>query len=92
MTTSTTLPPRIEAAREATATRIGAACGLVGIALVAAGFSLVASAQATFHSPDADVVGYYTGADGTTTFAGGLVEAVGLLLFLPIAAALASRL
>lgn len=82
---------RQRATPQTTTTRVGAGLGLAGIALVAAGFALVASAQATFHSPDADVLAYYTDASPARTFSGGLVEALGLLLFLPFAAMLAER-
>lgn len=75
----------------AMSTRIGAGLGLAGIALVVGGFALVAPAEATFHSTDADVLAYYTDAGLARTFTGGLIEALGLLLFLPFATMLAER-
>lgn len=75
----------------ATSTRIGAGLGLAGIVLASAGFALVASADATFHSPDGAVLAYYTEAGLGRTVAGGLIQALGLLLLLPFAAVLAAR-
>jgi len=95
MTTSTAPAPRTDrdVPRPGTpGTRVGAGCGLAGIALVSAGFALIASADATFHSPDGDVLAYYAEAGLARTFTGGLIESLGLLLFLPFAAMLAARI
>jgi hypothetical protein len=89
---TTTTAPRVDLDATPAGTRLGAALGIAGLALVAAGFSLVASGEATFHAPDGDVLAYYAEADLARTFTGGLVEALGLLLFLPFAAMLAGRL
>ena len=91
MTTTTAPAPRADHDASSTGTRVGAGLGIAGIALVAGGFSLIASAGATFHSPDSDVLAYYTEAGLARTFTGGLVEALGLLLFLPFAAMLSGR-
>jgi hypothetical protein len=94
MTTSTAPVPsaRRDLAPDASTTRLGAAAGLASIALVAAGVALIASAGATFHSPDSEVLRYYTETGLVRTVAGGLVQALGLLLLLPFAAMLAARL
>ena len=94
MTTVSTAEPRREhdvPRQSTTSTRIGAGCGLAGIVLASAGFALVASADATFHSPDGDVLAYYTEAGLARTVSGGLIQALGLLLLLPFAAMLAAR-
>jgi hypothetical protein len=94
MTTQTAPAPRGErnVPRHSTGTtRIGAGCGIAGIVILSTGFALVASADATFHSPDNDVLAYYTQAGLARTFSGGLIESLGLLLFLPFAAMLAER-
>ncbi len=88
---TTTTAPSVDRDATASGTRLGAGLGIAGIALVAGGFSLVASADATFHAPDGDVLAYYAGTDLARTFAGGLIEALGLLLFLPFAAMLAGQ-
>jgi hypothetical protein len=94
MTTTTAPAPRTDhdvPPQSATGTRIGAGCGLAGIALASAGFALVASADATFHSPDGDVLAYYAEAGLARTVSGGLIQALGILLLLPFAAMLAAR-
>ncbi len=87
-----TAPPRPRVPTDETVgTRIGAACGLAAIVLTSAGFALVASAVASFHSPDGDVLAYYAGTGLARTVSGGLIQALGLLLLLPFAAMLAAR-
>lgn len=94
MTTTTAPAPRADhdvERQSTTGTRIGAGCGLAGIVLASAGFALVASADATFHSPDSAVLAYYTEAGLARTVSGGLIQALGVLLLLPFAAMLAAR-
>jgi hypothetical protein len=95
MTTTTTAPaPRAEhdvPRQSATSTRVGAGIGLACIAFLSAGFALLASADATFHSSDSDVLAYYAEAGLARTVSGGLIQALGLLLFLPFVAMLADR-
>jgi hypothetical protein len=87
---TTTTAPRVDSDTTA-GTRLGAGLGIAGIALLVGGFSLVASTDATFHAPDSDVLAYYAETDLARTFTGGLIEALGLLLFLPFAAMLTGR-
>jgi hypothetical protein len=76
----------------ATSTRIGAGLGLASVVLLMAGFALVAPAGAVHTNPAEEIVGFYSGSDQTAAYAGGLIESVGLLLFLPFVAMLAARL
>jgi hypothetical protein len=76
----------------ATTTRTGAALGLASVVLLMAGFALVAPAGAVHTNPAEEIVGFYSDGSQTARYAGGLVESVGLLLFLPFAAMLAARL
>ena len=73
------------------ATRIGAACGIAGIVLVVTGFAIAAPTEATLTSSPSDVVAFYTEAGLAKTLAGGMIESLGLLLYLPFAAMLTSR-
>ena len=91
MTQTLSSPSAVTDDGDVGATRLGAAAALAAIALIAAGFALIASADATFHSSDEAVVSYFTGADVPRTVAGGLLEIVGLLLLLPFVAMLTSR-
>jgi hypothetical protein len=72
-------------------TRIGAALGLLSIVLVATGFAVAAATETTIASPPSEVAAFYTEAGLARTLAGGIVEALGLLLFLPFAAVLTGR-
>jgi hypothetical protein len=72
-------------------TRIGAALGLLSIVLVATGFAVAAATETTIASPPSEVAAFYTEAGLARTMAGGIVEALGLLLFLPFAAVLTGR-
>ena len=72
-------------------TRIGAGLGIAGIVLVATGFALAAATEATIASPEADVAAFYTEAGLARTLTGGIVETLGLLLFVPFAAMLTGR-
>ena len=76
----------------ATSTRIGAGLGLASVVLLMAGFALVAPAGAVHTNPAEEIVGFYSGGDQTAAYAGGLIESVALLLFLPFVAMLAARL
>jgi hypothetical protein len=76
----------------ATSTRIGAGLGLASVVLLMAGFALVAPAGAVHTNPADEIVGFYSDGSQTAAYAGGLMESVGLLLFLPFAAMLAARL
>jgi hypothetical protein len=74
-----------------TGTRIGAAFGLASIALVATGFAIASPTEATMTSSPDEVVAFYTEAGLATTLTGGLIEVLGLVLFLPFAAMLTGR-
>jgi hypothetical protein len=74
-----------------TGTRLGAACGLASIVLIATGFAIASPTEATITSAPADVVAFYTGAGLAKTLTGGLIEVLGLVLFLPFAAMLTGR-
>jgi hypothetical protein len=90
-----TLPtPEIDgrAGTAATATRTGAALGLASVVVLMAGFALVAPAGAVHTNPAEEIVAFYSEGGQTARYAGGLAEAVGLLLFLPFVAMLAARL
>ena len=76
----------------ATTTRIGAGLGLASVVLLMAGFALVAPAGAVHTNPADEIIGFYSDGSQTATYAGGLVESVALLLFLPFVAMLAARL
>ena len=75
-----------------TTARIGAGLGLASVVVLVAGFALVAPAGAVHTNPVDEIVGFYSDGSQTARYAGGLVEAVGLLLFLPFVAMLAARL
>jgi hypothetical protein len=85
-------PGAATVAPDSRATRIGAACGIAGIVLTITGFAIAFPTEATLTSPARDVVAFYTEAGLAKTLGGGLIEILGLLLFLPFAAMLASRL
>jgi hypothetical protein len=72
-------------------TRIGAGLGIVSIALVAGGFAVAAATETTIASSPDEVAAFYTGAGLAKTLVGGIVEVLGLLLFLPFAAMLTGR-
>lgn len=73
-------------------TRTGAALGLAGVLVLLAGFALVGPAGAVHTNPDVEIVGFYSDGPQTAKYAGGLVAALGLLLFLPFAAMVTARL
>jgi hypothetical protein len=73
-------------------TRTGAALGIASVVVLMAGFALVAPAGAVHTNPVDEIVGFYSGGSQTATYAGGLIESIGLLLFLPFAAMTAARL
>jgi hypothetical protein len=72
-------------------TRIGAGLGVASIALVATGFAVAAATETTIASSPDEVAAFYTGAGLAKTLTGGIVEVLGLLLFLPFAAMLTGR-
>lgn len=73
-------------------TRTGAALGIASVVLLMTGFALVAPAGAVHSNPAEEIVGFYSEGGQAAKYAGGLVEAVALLLFLPFVAMLAARL
>ena len=73
-------------------TRTGAALGLASVLVLLAGFALAAPAGAVHTNPADEIVGFYSDGSQTAKYAGGLVGALGLLLFLPFVAMLVSRL
>jgi hypothetical protein len=73
-------------------TRIGAGLGIGSIVLVATGFAVAAATETTIASSPSEVAAFYTEAGLAKTLTGGIVEALGLLLFLPFAALLAGRI
>ena len=78
-------------AADRTTTRIGAGLGIVSIVLVATGFAVAAATETTIASSPSEVAAFYTGAGLARTLTGGIVEMLGLLLFLPFAAVLTGR-
>lgn len=73
-------------------TRVGAALGVAGIALIVGGFALVAPTGATITSSAEEIADFYTGSSLTRVLAGGLVECLGFVLFLAFATMLTGRL
>lgn len=73
-------------------TRTGAALGLASVLVLLAGFALVAPAGAVHANPADEIVGFYSDGSQTAKYAGGLIGALGLLLFLPFVAMLVVRL
>jgi hypothetical protein len=93
MTTQTlSTPPVSTAGTTARSTRIGAGIGIAGVVVLVAGFALVAPAGAVHTNPADEIVAFYSGGSQTATYAGGLIESVGLLLFLPFVAMMTARL
>lgn len=92
--THTLSTPEIDgpAGTAATTTRTGAALGLASVVVLMAGFALVAPAGAVHSNPAEEIVAFYSEGSQTAKYAGGLAEAVGLLLFLPFVAMLTARL
>jgi hypothetical protein len=84
--------PRLTPDAGARTTRIGAALGLVSIVLIATGFAIAAATEATIASTESEIAAFYTGAGLARTLAGGLIEVLGLVLFLPFAVLLTGRL
>ena len=76
----------------ATVTRIGAGLGIGSVILMMAGLAIEGPADALHTNPVDDIVGYYTGDGLATKFTGGLIDALGILLFLPFVAMIVSRL
>jgi len=76
---------------DARTTRVGAALGIASIVLVATGFAIAAPTEATLTSSEGEVVAFYTEAGLAKTLTGGLIEVIGLVLFLGFAAMLTSR-
>lgn len=72
-------------------TRIGAALGVASIVLIATGFSIAAPTEATITSSEEEVVAFYSQAGLAKTLAGGLIEILGIVLFLAFAAMLTAR-
>jgi hypothetical protein len=95
MTQTRTTPSPVAAdvgsGSDARTTRLGAGLGVASIVLIAAGFAIAMPAEATIGSSESEVVAFYTGAGLAKTLTGGLVEVLGLALFLPFAAMIASR-
>jgi hypothetical protein len=80
------------AAPDRDSTLLGAGLGIASVVLSVTGFAIAAATEAELSSSPADVAAFYTGADLARTVAGGAIEILGLLLFLPFAAMLATRL
>ena len=92
MTHTLTTPTDGSTGAAARTTRTGAALGLASIVLTVAGLALVAPAEAVLTRPAEDVVAFYSEGSPALTYAGGLLESVGLLLLLPFVVLLAGRL
>lgn len=72
-------------------TRVGAGLGILSIVLVASGFSVAAATETTIASRPSEVAAFYAEAGLARTLAGGIIEILGLLLFLPFVAVLTGR-
>ena len=93
MTTQTlSTPPVATTGASASTTRAGATVSIAGIALLMAGFALLAPAAAVHTNPVDQIVAFYTDGSQTAKYTGGLIESVGLLMFLPFVAMLVARL
>ena len=79
-------------AAERRATRGGALSGIAAVALVLAGFALLAARESTLRAPAEMVADFYAGAPLVRMFAGGLLQSAGFVLLLPFAVALTDRL
>jgi hypothetical protein len=94
MTQTRTAPTRAAThagAADSSTTRIGAALGVASIVLIASGFAIAAPTEATISSDPDEVVAFYAQAGLAKTLAGGLVEILGIVLFLGFAAMLTAR-
>ena len=92
MTSWTTLAARPLAQDDgARTTRIGGGVGVASIVLIATGFAIAAPTEATITSTESEVVAFYTDAGLARTLTGGLIEVLGLVLFLGFAAMLTAR-
>jgi hypothetical protein len=92
MTTNTlTAAPLAAQAPDTRTTRIGAGIGVASIVLIATGFAIAAPTEATIASAEDAVVAFYTDAGLARTLTGGLIEVLGLVLFLGFAAMLTAR-
>ena len=89
--TTQTAPARRRDTASADGTRLGAALGIASIVLIAAGFAFASPTEATIASPESEVLAFYSDAGLAKSLAGGLIETLGLVLFLPFAAMLAGR-
>ena len=88
------LPSPVDATApaERRATRTGAALGLAAVALILAGFALIAAPESTLRAPADVVARFYAEAPLVRMLAGGLLQSVGFVLLLPFAVALTDRL
>jgi hypothetical protein len=96
MTQTRTTPSPTRAATDvagldARTTRIGAGLGVASIVLMATGFAIAAYTETTISSSESEIVAFYTEAALAKTLTGGLIEILGILLFLAFAAMLTSR-
>ena len=72
--------------------RVGAAFGVLGIALIVAGFALIAPAGATITSSAAEIAAFYADSGLTRVLTGGLLECTGFVLFLAFTTMLTGHL
>lgn len=79
-------------AAERRATRTGAASGIAAVALVLAGFALLAAPESTLRAPAGVVADFYSDASLVRVLAGGLLQSTGFVLLLPFAVALTGHL
>jgi hypothetical protein len=84
--------PATDVPTTAGSTRTGAVLGIASVVVLMAGFALVAPAGAVHTNPADEIVGFYSEGGQAAKYAGGLIESVGLLLFLPFVAMMAARL
>ena len=91
MTQTLETPSPTSRLADARTTRIGAGLGVASIVLIATGFAVAAATETTIASSPDEVAAFYTGAGLARTLTGGLIETLGLVLFLPFAAMLTSR-
>ena len=83
--TQTLAARRPHRAADRRTTRLGAGLGIASIVLIAAGFAIASPTEATIASPESEVLAFYSDAGLAKTLAGGLIETLGLVLFLPFA-------
>lgn len=75
-----------------TSMRAGGSLGLASVGIMMAGIAVIRPSDATLSASRESIIDWYTTTDAARVYAGGYVEVLGLLCFLPFAACLATLL